>query len=65
MNTYYMKKSDDMKFYIEKGKENEIKASYDDNKELMFLITLTESQVKDLSDGKTIVLKERKKERRN
>lgn len=47
-----------VKFYLEKGNKNELKMLQDDNKELIFFITLTLEQVNDLSVGKVVGFKE-------
>lgn len=43
-----------MKFYIEKGKINEAKISEDEQKEIIFLITITNEQIEKLRSGQII-----------
>lgn len=44
-----------MKFFIQKSENNEITIVNND----MFLINITPSQVQDLSNGKTVILREK------
>jgi len=45
-----------MKFFIQKAVKNEI--IFADTKDLKMLITLTDAQIKDISEGKTIALRD-------